>query len=176
MPSQTPDVQEHPLNLLWALPEHASTLAALHARLFDNGWDEASMARSLAHPGSLALIATTMEAPHVIGFILAQAAADEAEILSVGVIPEWQRQGVGARLVEALRRAAHRAGASRMFLDVAVSNAAARQLYSRAGFIEIGRRQSYYTLGNGTREDALLLALVVTPGSSPALPAQSDAP
>ena len=51
---------------------------------------------------------------------------------------------------------ARRLGASEMFLEVAETNAAARALYARQGFGEIGRRARYYQDGQ-TETDALVL-------------------
>ena len=53
--------------------------------------------------------------------------------------------------------AAKDAGAAILFLEVAEDNAAARVLYARAGFVEIGRRKAYYASPDGRRIDALVL-------------------
>lgn len=92
------------------------------------------------------------------GFALAQVAADEAEILSIGVIPSWQRQGVGSKLIQGVKRAAAKSGAKRLYLEVAQSNAAALALYKKAGFDEAGRRKGYYTIAGAASEDAILLS------------------
>ncbi|TQF76591.1 ribosomal-protein-alanine acetyltransferase, partial [Elioraea sp. Yellowstone] len=52
-------------------------------------------------------------------------------------------------------------GAGRLFLEVAVGNAAARRLYGRLGFREVGQRRGYYPDG----ADALVLALALSPPS-----------
>jgi ribosomal-protein-alanine N-acetyltransferase len=44
-----------------------------------------------------------------------------------------------------------------MFLEVRPSNEAARRLYDKLGFNEIGTRHNYYPAAQG-REDALILA------------------
>jgi ribosomal protein S18 acetylase RimI-like enzyme len=46
-------------------------------------------------------------------------------------------------------------GARKMFLEVRVSNAPARALYRRLGFVETGRRKNYYA---EEQEDALTMA------------------
>ena len=53
-------------------------------------------------------------------------------------------------------------GATRVFLEVAEDNLAARALYERTGFVEAGRRPGYYAAADGGRRDALLLALNLT--------------
>ena len=93
------------------------------------------------------------------GFILLRAVVDEAEILTLAVHPGARRRGLGARLVSEAAAAAARRGAARLFLEVADDNAAARALYARAGFLEVGRRPGYYARPDGGRRDALILAL-----------------
>ena len=85
-------------------------------------------------------------------------AADEAEILSIAVAPDWQRSGLGTRLIEGLVRASKRGEAAQIFLEVAEDNKAARALYSKLGFTETGRRKGYYKRSCGA-VDALTLAL-----------------
>lgn len=152
----SPDLKR--VSLLWAVPEHADAIARLHASLFEAAWESNAVQGILANPGSIGLVAATPSPFTIGGFALAQVAADEAEILSIGVGGTWQRHGVGRRLVEGLMRAGAKAGARRIFLDVAPSNAAALALYSRCGFTESGRRKDYYAKAGGGREDALQLA------------------
>lgn len=146
------------VSLLWATPEHADRLARLHAGLFPEGWDAASFERLLVHPGSVAFVAGI--GPTLLGgFALAQVAADEAEILTIGVIADWQRSGVGRLLLDGLKRAVVRAGATSLFLEVAADNDAALALYRRAGFVETGRRKGYYSRTGGASVDAVVMRL-----------------
>ncbi len=85
--------------------------------------------------------------------ILARVAADEAEILTLAVAPPSRRAGLGAALLRAAMRHAGRVGARTMFLEVAVTNGAARALYASFGFREAGLRRGYYIDGT----DALVL-------------------
>jgi ribosomal-protein-alanine N-acetyltransferase len=149
------------VSILWAGPEHAAELAKLHAGLFDQVWDAASFTRSLSHPGSTAFQARLGTPPDTVGFVLGQLVADEAEILTLGVRKDRQRHGIGRRLVEALGRAARKAEAKRLFLEVGERNAAALGLYKALGFQEIGRRKGYYAHAGAPPEDALRLALTL---------------
>lgn len=151
-----------PISLLWALPDDAAAIAALHAMLFPTAWERDAIQALIEHPASLALVATR-PGRIVVGFIIAQIAADEAEILTIGVEPDQQRHGIGRQLVEGAARSAIRSEARRLFLDVADSNVAARALYASCGFAEIGRRKAYYTIPGGAREDALQLARDLLP-------------
>ncbi|MFC7377784.1 GNAT family N-acetyltransferase [Brevundimonas sp. GCM10030266] len=142
-----------------ALPGQAERLAELHATAFDVPWDAAAFALLLDQPG---VFAVEREA----GFILMRAVADEAEILTLAVRPDARRSGEGTALVADGVAAASLAGADRVFLEVADDNAAARALYVRTGFTEAGRRPRYYSRPDGSRVDALLLALNL-PGRLP---------
>lgn len=149
------------VSLLWAPPEQSAVFAALHSAVFAAPWDEAAIAGLLAHPGSVAMMAMGGQPRRVGAFALAQVAADEAEILTIAVDNDWQRCGIGAKLVDGVKRAAARAGAKSLFLEVAASNAAALGLYAKCGFAETGRRKDYYALPEGRREDALVLRAVL---------------
>ena len=149
------------VSMLWAAPEHAAELAQLHATLFPDAWDAASFERLLGHPGSTAFLARVGQPAGLAGFIVGQVAADEAEILSLGVHEDHQRHGIALRLVEALGRAAKKAEARRLHLEVGQSNAAALALYQRLGFTETGRRKGYYQRPGAAPEDALTLSLAL---------------
>lgn len=147
------------ISLLWAAPEKAAEISELHGRLFHAPWDERAIRDLLEHPAATSLIAVTGYPKTIVGFVIGQLVADEAEILSVGVVPEWQRFGVGRMLIEGLIRASKRGDAKTLYLDVAEDNAAAIGLYRRLGFAETGRRKKYYKRSDGPAVDALLFAL-----------------
>jgi ribosomal-protein-alanine N-acetyltransferase len=92
---------------------------------------------------------------------MSQIAGDEAEILSIGVLPAVQRHGAGRAIMEALIRSLKRAEITRLFLDVAADNEAANALYAKLGFKEIGRRKGYYQRTGGPAQDAVNLALEI---------------
>ena len=137
----------------------AARLAAIHAEAFDRPgdtpWSAAAFADLLIQAGVFAVEAAD-------GFILMRAVADEAEILTLAVRPAARRGGLGGRLVGEGVLAAAARGATRVFLEVAEDNVAARALYERTGFVEAGRRPGYYAAADGGRRDALLLALNLT--------------
>lgn len=150
------------ISLLWAAPERAAVIAELHRLLFDEAWSAKSIAELLEDPGSTSLVAQGGIPPRVIGFVLGRIAADEAEVLTIGVAPWALRMGIGRRMVEGLIRAVRRAEVRQLHLEVAEDNHPALTLYHRLGFVEIGRRKAYYAVKCGGRVDALRLALDLT--------------
>ena len=140
---------------------HAAVLARLHATAFAPAerWDAAAMAALLDMPGCFACLHGTDEAP--LGMAMLRVAADEAELLTIAVLPSARGAGAGTALLEQAIGEAIRRGAQRMFLEVAPGNRAARALYRRHGFAVIGRRRDYYANGS----DALVLARGLVEGA-----------
>ena len=155
--SQTRDLKH--VSVLWAGVDHAEDVAACHRGLFAEAWDKATFEGLLSDPTSTSLIARHGNPQETIGFLIGRLAADEAEILTFGVTADWQRHGVGRRLVEGMARAAKRAEAKRIFLEVAADNLPATVLYSRMGFRETGRRKGYYVRAGQPPVDALVLSM-----------------
>ena len=85
---------------------------------------------------------------------------DEVEILDVAVAASCRRQGVGECLLQQVL-AQLPEDIARVLLEVRASNRAARGLYHKLGFSEDGRRKNYYPKADGSREDALLMSLVL---------------
>jgi ribosomal-protein-alanine N-acetyltransferase len=102
------------------------------------------------------LVAT--DSGDVAGYVIAQDAADEGEILNLAVATDRQRRGVGRQLVERALGTLGDRGVERVFLEVRQSNAAARALYASLGFGEVGRRARYY---RRPVEDAIVLRAAI---------------
>ena len=149
------------VSILWAGPDQAEVFGRLHAPLFDQRWDPESFRQLLADPGATSFLARVGDPPEFVGFILGRLAADEAEILTLGVSKEWQRLGIGRRLVEALARAAKKAEARHLYLEVSAGNAPALLLYKRLGFQETSLRKGYYERAGAPAQDAINLTLVL---------------
>ena len=139
-------------------------MTAIHRQCFKRFWTTTEIEGILKNPVSFGFYARAAEgspqhAPQNIpqGFVLAWTPGPEAEILTIAVVPEARGQGVGAALAEAALEFAAARGAETMMLEVAESNAAARALYARIGYAEIGRRPAYYQSRDGA-EDALVLS------------------
>ncbi|MPZ09202.1 MAG: GNAT family N-acetyltransferase [Kiloniellaceae bacterium] len=164
------------LRIREAGPCDVAVLAELNSRCFLAGGDEAfagtpwtarSMAEVLALPGAFGLLAVLEDAP--IGFVLAQALFEDAEILSLGVLAGHRRAGHGRRLLRAAVAVAAGRGARRLQLEVAASNAAAQAFYGAEGFAPVGRRRNYYRLADSSVLDAILLARPLEGPEGPAV-------
>jgi [ribosomal protein S18]-alanine N-acetyltransferase len=91
----------------------------------------------------------------ICGYSVACYSVGVAELESVAVSAGARRRGVGRALCEQAIQWARGHGAQAIELEVRESNAAARGLYRRMGFVEQGKRVSYY---KDPEEDAVLMA------------------
>jgi ribosomal-protein-alanine N-acetyltransferase len=127
----------------------AEVLAAIHAAAFSSEevWSATVIALHIGLPGGFGFIDPRG------GMILARTIVDEAEILTLAVLPDARHQGLGRDLLRAAMRKAAMTDAHSMFLEVAEDNSPARRLYASQGFTEVGRRKRYYANG----DDALVM-------------------
>jgi ribosomal-protein-alanine N-acetyltransferase len=129
-------------------------LASLHARAFAKPWSADEIARLMENQAVFALVhGNGAEAQ---GFVMGWAAAGDAELLTVAVVPEARRKGFGAALVNAAGVVALVRGATSIHLEVAEDNAAACALYAKLGYRQAGRRHAYYA-GQGGSIDAIVM-------------------
>ena len=85
----------------------------------------------------------------------------DAEILTLCVVPDRRRSGMGVRLVRECSLMADHAGAKQLFLEVAADNVAALALYTSRGFRQVGRLANNYKQPNNrsVTQDALIMRL-----------------
>ena len=149
-------------------PADCDAIAALEARLFATAFDQPRLMALQTNPvfcGFVDLVPDQDQAQsilasdlnsHLGGYLLATIIDDEAEILSIGVTPERQRQGVGKRLLQRFFDYGASRNMAKALLEVAEDNVAALELYRDFGFAEFGRRKDYYKQGN-QKIDAIMM-------------------
>jgi [ribosomal protein S18]-alanine N-acetyltransferase len=95
----------------------------------------------------------------VLGFLIGRGLGSEWELENMAVSASRRRQGIGKMLLDEFLAASEIEGAKAIFLEVRESNFAARLLYESCGFVENGRRQTYYA---EPAEDAILYQKFLT--------------
>jgi [ribosomal protein S18]-alanine N-acetyltransferase len=105
-------------------------------------WSPAGIHEVLGVYGSHFLVASSGD--KVLGFAVGRQIDAEAEILNVAVRPHWRRMGLGKMLLERLMETFEAGPATTVFLEVRESNEGAIAFYRQLGFVQVGRRPSYY--------------------------------
>lgn len=95
----------------------------------------------------------------LLGYYVAMQGVDEVHLLNITVAPEYQRQGWGRVMLDALALWARGLGAQWLWLEVRVSNTRAIAIYESHGYRRVGLRKAYYPAGHGQREDAVVMSL-----------------
>ena len=141
-------------------------VTALHALCFDEPWDREAMATLLNTPGGFGCLVLGASDGAPDGFVLGRVAANECEVLSIGVVPASRRRGWGSDLVHAFISEARVRGADTVALEVADDNGAAIALYRALGFEVVGRHAAYYRRADGA-VDAQIMRRAVGDGAAP---------
>ena len=95
----------------------------------------------------------------LLGYYVAMQGVDEVHLLNITVSPNYQQQGWGRIMLDALALWARGLGAQWLWLEVRVSNARAIAIYEAHGYRRVGLRKNYYPAGSGRREDAVVMSL-----------------
>lgn len=130
-------------------PEHAATLAILHADSMERSWDEKSFSNFLNEKTITGL--GFFDSEMLLGFVLYRTVIDETEILTIAVDGNYRRQGVASSLLKETMKAN-----GVVFLEVNEDNKIAEALYLKAGFKIYGKRQDYYQTADGLKAAILM--------------------
>lgn len=132
--------------------KHVAQVAALEKKCFSEPWSEKSIASELEN--ELALWIVAEDDGKVLGYVGSQTVMGESDMMNIAVCPDWRRQGIAAGLIVGLIGALKLRGSHSLTLEVRPSNEAAKALYEKLGFTQVGRRKNYY---RNPKEDALIL-------------------
>jgi ribosomal-protein-alanine N-acetyltransferase len=135
---------------------HAKALSQIHKGCFYNGWSHLEFESFFERAGVFAAIAYHKEKTPV-GFVLCWIIEDQCDLLSMGVLEEYRRDGVGLMLLDYATANARSLGAGALMLEVNINNTAAHALYEAQGFEKFSVRKGYYTNADGTLADALCM-------------------
>jgi ribosomal-protein-alanine N-acetyltransferase len=91
----------------------------------------------------------------IVGYaaVMVPAPGVEADVLTIGVIPEHRKSGIGRAFMAQLESWAIDKESNAMMLEVAVENIAAIAMYESLGYSRISERKNYY----GSGRDALVM-------------------
>jgi ribosomal-protein-alanine N-acetyltransferase len=134
---------------------HITELMRYEDEMFGTeAWSEDGYRAELADTRARHYVAAIDAVGALTGWAGVRVVADEAEVLTIGVVPSARRRGIALLLLGDLLVEAKRRGAAAIYLEVRVDNEAARKLYEREGFSKVGVRRGYY---EGGRVDAVVM-------------------
>ena len=122
--------------------------------LFSDPWDERLFKDALDSEDKHFFVSIFDD--DLAGYVIFEKVLDEGHITNLAVASGHQRKGIASQLVGKILELAKGLKIREIFLEVRQSNEAAKRLYSKFGFREIGIRKAYYPRAN---EDALILSL-----------------
>lgn len=105
---------------------------------------DAALAASGASDGPGAGSAAAFPSAPLVGYAGLWFDGDVTQVMTIGVAPPAQRQGIGSALLDALLARSRDLGATAVLLEVRVDNEPAVALYERFGFTTLSRRKRYY--------------------------------
>ena len=147
------------MNISTILPVNTAEVAALESSL-ESGWPIGSVSREISRPLGLQLVARGDTAGVVIGWCCGILIGEEAELLRIAVAQAERRRGVGEALLAQFEGECEERKVVSIFLEVAETNMAARRLYEKFSYNQVGRRKGYY---NQPVDDALVMNKILPP-------------
>jgi len=129
----------------------------IERRAFAQPWSRAFFEKELSTPFAQLTVAVDHSSNRavLVGYSCRWRVTDEVHLLNVAVHQSRRGSGVGRTLVEAVIDEGRATRARTMFLEVRAGNVAARRLYRRLGFRDLGVRRGYY----GPGQDAIVMEL-----------------
>jgi ribosomal protein S18 acetylase RimI-like enzyme len=142
----SPEDFEH----LWIIDQHCFTPEIAYSRR--------ELSTYINLPQALTLVAESSQADHgpgrILGFVVAATRRDRSgHIITIDVLPEVQRSGLGSKLLTSAEEHLVAAGCRRVSLETAVDNHSALLFYKHHGYSLVRTIPHYYS--NGV--DALVL-------------------
>lgn len=142
-------------NIVPMTSEHLDQVADIERLCFSDPWSRRMLSEHLENECAATLVAQGADGT-VLGYAGLLVVLDEGYITNVAVRPEYRRQGIASELLEVFRRFGEGNHMAFLTLEVRASNTAARALYQKHGYAEVGCRKNYY---EHPKEDAIIMTL-----------------
>ncbi len=89
-------------------------------------------------------VVVAVEGNHVVGFAVMGYLENEAHLDLFGVDPDYQRKGVGTKLIAWVEKTALVSGIGIIYLETRLKNETGRKFYQKLGYKNIQRIHQYY--------------------------------
>lgn len=135
--------------------QHIDDLVKIEEQCFNSGFAKATFQKELENKIAFYVVAVCDGV--TVGYAGLWNMCQSADIMNVGVRPEFRRQGIAEKMLAELEKFCRNSKIFEINLEVRVSNTPARQLYKKMGFCEIGIRKGYYD----GKEDGVFMKKVI---------------
>ena len=125
----------------------------------DNPWSQGQFTTSIENSNNLCYCRSLNG--KTIGYLIAMLAVDTADILNIGIDPDFKRQGHGTALINHLIEELRKRNICKILLEVRTGNKSAIQFYKKQGFQKISVRKNYYIKNSKNqfqREDGIIMS------------------
>ena len=154
----------------WSRDLLAAELAASHGPMADRRYvvveSEESDGDGDADEAADRTVGTGAHGPRLLGYagLYHAGGLTSADLLTIATVPAARGRGIASLMLTELVATARELGCPDVLLEVRQSNEAAQRLYTRHGFVPIGRRRRYY---QAPPEDAVVMRLTLRPRPGP---------
>ena len=128
----------------------------------DDPWSQGQFITSIENSNNLCYCLSLNG--KTIGYLIAMLAVDTADILNIGIDPDFKRQGFGTGLLKHLIEELKKRNIGEILLEVRIGNKSAIHFYKKQGFEEISVRKNYYTKNSKNkshREDGIIMRIKI---------------
>ena len=138
-----------------ATRQDLNAILAIEERIFSTPWSQQKLLDSFENLNTHMQLILHNE--KIAGYLITLNSLDFSDILTLAITPEFQRQGLGFKLLDDLQQRLKLCNIRTIFLEVRVSNVVAICFYQKYGFKLIDTREKYYS----NLEDAKILRLLI---------------
>jgi len=138
------------------------SVLSIEERNSDDPWSQLQFTTSIENSNNLCYCLSLNG--KTIGYLIALLAGDTADILNIGIDPDFKRQGYGSALLNQLIEELRKRDIGEILLEVRAGNKSAIQFYKKQGFEEISVRKNYYTKNSknqSQREDGIIMRIKI---------------
>jgi ribosomal-protein-alanine N-acetyltransferase len=135
-------------------PDDIPEIVSIERLSFSTPWSETSFRSEIYSRYSVTRVAELNGI--IVGYICVKHVADECHLLNLAVRPDYRRRGIARALLDNVIQELRMEGCRFFYLEVRLSNYAARKLYERFGFNIVGIRKGYYA---NPAEDAIIMMM-----------------
>jgi ribosomal protein S18 acetylase RimI-like enzyme len=99
----------------------------------------------------------------MVGFCISGRSGDRGHIITMDVLEEFRKHGIGSTLLRAIEKRLAAAGVQRIGLETAIDNQVAIGFWQKHGYVSVGIKKGYYPGGR----DAFYMTKAVGPLPAP---------